>query len=168
MANQIADLTTDQNLKIGDLAPDFTLNDSHDQKVTLSEFAGQKNIVLYFYPKDDTAGCTLEAQGFSARKANFAAIDTIILGVSKDDEKSHQKFCDKYELDLTLLSDPEHKIIERYGAWQLKNMMGNQYMGTTRLTFLIDKKGVIKQIWPAVKPAGHAQAVLERAKNLLD
>ncbi len=142
------------------IAPNFSLPDSYGNIVSLADFQNKKNIVLYFYPKDDTPGCTLEAQSFSAAKADYERLDTVVLGVSKDSQKSHQKFCQKYGLHVTLLSDPEHTVIEQYGAWQLKKFMGREYMGIQRMTFLIDKAGVIRQVWPAVTPAGHEKEVL--------
>src|SRR5690242_13081674 len=101
------------------IAPDFCLRDELNNEVRLSDYAGKKNVALYFYPKDDTPGCTLEAQGFSESKTDYDALDTVILGVSKDTVKSHQKFCKKYGLVITLLADPEHQVIDQYGAWQL-------------------------------------------------
>ncbi len=153
-------------LAIGDTAPDFELEDSYGAQVKLSDFIGKKSVVLYFYPADDTPGCTLEAQGFSERKAAYDELETVVLGVSKDTVKSHAKFCKKYGLQVTLLADPEHKVIEQYGQWQLKKMMGKEFMGTIRSTFLIDTKGVIRQIWPKVTPKGHETEVLAALKEL--
>ncbi len=153
-------------LALGSQAPDFSLNDQTGQPVHLADFRGQKQVVLYFYPKDDTAGCILEAQGFSQAQADYTALDAVILGVSKDTEQSHQKFCNKYGLSITLLADPEHKVIEQYGAWQLKKFMGKEHMGTVRSTYLIDKQGIIRQIWPKVTPKGHEGEVLATLKAL--
>lgn len=153
-------------LKVGDTAPGFTLNDSYKTPVSLADFAGQKNVVLYFYPKDDTPGCTLEAQGFSDKHEEYSKLDTAVLGVSKDTESSHQRFCNKFGLHVTLLSDQDHQIIEAYGAWQPKKMFGREYMGIVRSTFLIDKAGVIRRVWPEVTPEGHELEVLEAIKAL--
>lgn len=153
-------------LSIGDKAPDFTLTDSYGNSVSLSDFAGEKNVVLYFYPKDDTPGCTVEAQSFSAAKADYDALNTVVLGVSKDTAASHQKFCTKYGLQVTLLADPDHVVIEQYGAWQLRKFMGREFMGTIRSTYLINKDGVIRQVWPQVTPKGHEVEVLEAVRAL--
>lgn len=152
-------------LNVGDVAPDFKLNDSYGNLVKLSDYIGKKNVVLYFYPKDDTPGCTLEAQGFSERHEDYAALDAVVIGVSKDNERSHQKFCTKYGLKVCLLSDPDHKTIERYGQWQLKKFMGREFMGTVRSTFLIGKEGKILHIWPQVTPKGHEEEVLETIRQ---
>lgn len=153
-------------LQIGDQAPDFTLTDSFNNPVTLRQYQGQKNVVLYFYPKDDTPGCTLEAQGFSDKQSDYQSLNTVVLGVSKDTVRSHAKFCEKYGLGITLLADPDHAVIEQYGAWQLKKMMGREFMGTARMTFLIDTEGKIREIWPAVKPEGHELEVLKAVQAL--
>ncbi len=154
-------------LQVGDLAPSFTLNDSDGQSVSLTDFRGQRSVILYFYPKDDTAGCTLEAQGFSAAQPDYDQLNATVLGISKDSEASHQKFCQKYGLHIRLLADPTHEVIDRYGAWQEKKMMGRTYMGTQRMTFLIDKEGIIRQIWPAVTPLGHEKQVLSSLRKLM-
>lgn len=153
-------------LSIGTPAPNFTLEDSAGQPVSLQDFKNQKHVVLYFYPKDDTPGCTLEAQSFSEAKADYDALEAVVLGISKDTIRSHAKFCQKYGLQITLLADPEHQVIEQYGAWQLRKFMGREYMGTVRSTYLIDKEGIIRQVWPAVKPEGHDQEVLEALRQL--
>lgn len=153
-------------LPIGAKAPDFNLNDTHGTPVKLSDFKGKNNVVLYFYPKDDTPGCTVEAKAFSTAKSSYDKLDTIVLGVSKDTEVSHQKFCNKYSLTVTLLADPDHKIIDRYGAWQIKKLYGKESMGTVRSTYLIDKNGIISQVWPKVRPAGHEIEVLKAVKTL--
>lgn len=152
-------------LKIGEPAPNFTLNDTDGRAVSLTDFVG-KNLVLYFYPKDDTPGCTLEAQQFSTAKPDYEALNAVVVGVSKDSVKSHQKFCRKYGLRVTLLSDPDHQVIESYGAWQPKKLYGQEYLGTQRMTYLIDATGTIRQIWPKVTPKGHEQAVLEAIRRL--
>jgi peroxiredoxin Q/BCP len=122
--------------------------------------------VLYFYPKDDTTGCTLEAQTFQALKRDFAAADTEIIGVSPDSLKSHDRFRAKYGLDFTLASDEEKSMLEAYGVWAEKSMYGRQYMGVERTTVLIGRDGVIAQVWPKVKVQGHAEEVLEAARAL--
>lgn len=153
-------------LKIGDTAPDFVLTDTYGDQVSLSDFKDKQHVVLYFYPKDDTAGCTLEAQGFSEKNDEYKKLNTVVLGVSKDTQKSHAKFCRKYGLTITLLADPEHEVIEQYGMWQLKKFMGREFMGTVRSTFLIDKTGTIREIWPKVTPKGHEVEVLEAVREL--
>lgn len=153
-------------LKVGDIAPGFTLQDADNQRVSLVDFAGQKNVVLYFYPKDDTEGCTIEAQGFSRSKADYERLDTVVLGVSRDSVTSHAKFCHRYGLTVTLLSDPERQAIDKYDVWQEKSMFGKKYMGIVRSTFLIDKQGVIRHIWPKVTPKGHEAEVLEAVAKI--
>ncbi len=153
-------------LAVGDKAPDFQLIDSDGDEISLAQFAGQKNVVLYFYPADDTPGCTIEAQGFSSRQSDYEALETVVLGVSTDSQISHQKFCRKYGLRVTLLVDADHRVTEEYGAWQEKNLFGHQHMGTIRSTYLIDRSGTIRQIWPKVKPEGHELAVLEAIREL--
>lgn len=155
-----------KNLSIGDPAPLFTLNDTNDQIISLKDFIGHKNVVLYFYPKDNTPGCTLEAQNFSDQKDAYDQLNAVVIGVSQDSVKSHQKFCQLYGLKIILLADPEHQVIEQYGAWQEKSMMGKSFMGTVRSTYLIDKNGIIQQIWPKVTPKGHEQEVLMALKQL--
>ncbi len=151
-------------LSIGDFGPDFTL-DSEEGPLTLSDYRG-KNVVLYFYPKDSTPGCTKEAEGFSARKQDFEDIDTVIIGVSKDTVDSHKKFADKYNLSVTLASDNNSTVCEAYDCWVEKNMYGKKYMGIQRDTFLIDAKGQIRKIWRKVKVDGHVEEVYEQAKKL--
>jgi peroxiredoxin Q/BCP len=146
-------------LKEGDKAPDFTAATNGGGTVKLSDFKG-KNVVLYFYPKDDTPGCTKEACSF---RDGFAALQkkgAVVLGVSTDPVKAHDKFVEKYKLPFTLLADEDHAILEAYGAWGEKTFMGRKYQGTYRVTFLIGPDGRIRKIWPAVKPEGHAAEVL--------
>lgn len=152
-------------LQDGDFAPDFTLPNSNGDTTTLSELRGKK-IVLYFYPKDDTPGCTTEAIDFTELQPHFAAQDTIILGVSKDTIEKHQKFCHKHSLRIPLLSDEEGSVCEAYDCWVEKNMYGKKYMGIQRDTFLINREGKIAKIWRKVKVSGHAQAVLDASKEL--
>jgi peroxiredoxin len=151
-------------LAIGDPAPDFDLATDGGGRASLSDFKGRK-LVLYFYPKDDTTGCTNEAKAFSEAAADFAAAGAAVLGVSKDSVKSHDKFKAKYALDLTLASDPEGGMVEAYGAWVEKSLYGRQYMGIERCTYLIDAAGRIAGAWRKVKVAGHAAAVLEAARK---
>ncbi|MBL0386431.1 thioredoxin-dependent thiol peroxidase [Tumebacillus sp. ITR2] len=152
-------------ITVGTQAPDFTLPASTGENLTLSDLRG-KNVVLYFYPKDDTPGCTTQACGFRDLHAAFGDLNTVILGVSPDPVKKHEKFISKYELPFILLADEEHTALEAYGVWKEKNMYGKKYMGVERTTFLIDKDGNIAQVYPKVKVAGHVDKVLEDVKNL--
>ncbi len=149
-------------LSIGDKAPDFKTTDQDGEKVTLSDFKGQK-VVLYFYPKDDTPGCTKEACSFRDGWSAFRRKKIAVLGVSADDEKSHKKFADKFSLPFPLLADTDKKIVKDYGAWGEKNMYGRKFMGIRRVTYLIDEKGKIAAVWPKVKPEGHADELLAAA-----
>ncbi len=146
-------------LKEGDKAPEFSALTDGGAKVALSDFTG-KSVILYFYPKDDTPGCTKEACGFRDDFAAFKKKGAVILGVSTDPVKSHKKFVEKFKLPFTLLADEDKKIVEAYGAWGQKSFMGRKYMGTHRVTFLIGPDGKIKKIWPEVKPAEHPAEVL--------
>jgi peroxiredoxin Q/BCP len=146
-------------LKEGDIAPEFTAATHGGGKVSLEEFRG-KNVVLYFYPKDDTPGCTKEACGFRDEFAAFKQRGAVVLGVSTDSAKSHARFAEKYKLPFTLLADENKKIVQAYGVWGQKSFMGRKYLGTHRITFLIGPDGRIKKIWPAVKPVEHAPQVL--------
>ena len=152
-------------LALGEKAPSISLPRDGGQIVNLSDFAGKK-VVLYFYPKDDTPGCTKEAIGFTESVDAFAALDTVILGVSKDSVKKHDKFIAKHDLKIALLSDEEGDVCERYGTWVEKSMYGKTYMGIERATFLIDAEGKIAQIWNKVKVPGHVDAVLEAVRAL--
>lgn len=152
-------------LSIGDKAPDFNLPTDGGGSVSLSALKG-KNVVLYFYPKDDTPGCTVEAKDFRDRIEQFKKADTVILGVSKDSVKSHDKFKEKYCLPFGLISDEEGKMCEDYGVWVEKSMYGKKYMGIERTTFLIDKQGKIAKIWNKVKVDGHADELLKSAQEL--
>jgi thioredoxin-dependent peroxiredoxin len=149
----------------GQSAPDFSTPDQNGNSVTLDDFSG-KWVVLYFYPKDDTPGCTTEAKDFTELYQDFSTLDATILGVSPDSGKSHCKFIDKHNLSITLLSDPEHHLTETYGAWRLKKFMGKEYMGVARSTFLISPKKIIAYAWPNVKTKGHAQQVLTKLREL--
>lgn len=152
-------------LTAGDKAPPFTLPATDGQDVSLETLKGRK-AVLYFYPKDDTSGCTLEAQAFQALKPDFAAADTVIIGVSPDSLKSHDKFRGKYGLDFALASDEGKAMLEAYGVWVEKSMYGRKYMGVERTTILLDRDGTVARIWPKVKVPGHAEEVLEAARAL--
>lgn len=151
-------------LKEGDKAPTFTVATNGGGKISLSDFKGQ-NVILYFYPKDDTPGCTKEACSFRDNFAEFKKRGAIILGVSTDAAKSHDKFVEKYSLPFTLLADDDKKIVEAYGVWGEKKFMGRKYMGTHRVTFLIGGDGKIKKIWPNVKPDEHIAEVLKALDN---
>lgn len=147
-------------LKEGDKAPAFTTTNQDGTKVKLSDYKG-KRVVLYFYPKDDTPGCTKEACSFRDSDDVYKKKGIVVLGVSVDDEKSHQKFISKYQLPFDLLADTDKSIVEAYGVWGEKSMYGKKYMGTHRKTFLIDEKGKIVKIFDKVKVAEHADEVLE-------
>jgi peroxiredoxin Q/BCP len=151
-------------LAVGDAAPDFTLPGDTGE-ISLSALKG-KTVVLYFYPKDDTSGCTKEAQEFTAAADDFAKLGAVVIGASKDSAASHAKFRAKYGLAPLLASDKDSDVIERYGAWVEKSMYGRSYMGVDRSTYLIDKTGVLRQIWRKVKVPGHVAAVLEAVKAL--
>ncbi|HTI70130.1 MAG TPA: thioredoxin-dependent thiol peroxidase [Candidatus Limnocylindria bacterium] len=146
-------------LKVGDPAPAFSTPSTDGTVVTLSGLAG-KHVILYFYPKDDTSGCTKEACAFRDAYSQFRAKGAVILGVSTDSVKSHAKFTDKYQLPFPLLADEDKKIVNAYGAWGEKSFMGRKYQGTYRITYHIDPKGKIAHIWPTVKPEAHAAEVL--------
>jgi peroxiredoxin Q/BCP len=152
--------------EVGKKAPAFTLPDATGKKVSLKDHAGKK-VVLYFYPKDDTPGCTVEACDFRDRMARLADHGAVVLGVSPDSEKSHAKFATKHKLPFTLLADEERSVLAKYGAWGEKNMYGKKSMGIARSTFIIDKEGVIRKAWKAVKVEGHDEAVMEALKELV-
>ena len=142
----------------GDAAPDFTLTSDAGDQVKLSELRG-KPVVLYFYPKDDTPGCTTEACGFRDAMPDFKKLKATVIGVSKDSVARHDKFKTKYKLPFTLVSDEDGKICEKYGTWIEKSLYGRKYMGIDRATFLIDKDGVVRKVWHKVKVAGHVDEV---------
>ncbi|MFN3370040.1 MAG: peroxiredoxin [Sphingomonadaceae bacterium] len=152
------------SLDVGSPAPAFTL-ETPDGPVSLSDFAGRK-LVLYFYPKDDTSGCTAEAIQFTALADRFAKAGATVVGVSKDSVASHRKFAEKHKLGVKLASDPEGGTVEAYGAWVEKSMYGRKYMGIDRSTFLIGPDGTIAALWRKVKVPGHAEAVLKAAEQL--
>ena len=153
------------DLKPGDKAPKFRLATDGGNEVSLAALKGQP-FVLYFYPKDDTSGCTKEAIGFSESRKKFDALGVAVIGVSKDSAASHDKFKAKYKLKIVLASDPETETALSYGVWVQKSMYGRKYMGMERATFLVDAKGVIREIWHKVKVPGHVDAVLAAAKKL--
>jgi len=149
----------------GDKAPEFCLPDKDKQETCLKDFKGQW-VVLYFYPKDNTSGCSMEATYFSRAQPEFTKSNAVILAVSPDSPDSHCKFADKHRLSITLLSDTEHEVLESYGVWQKKSMYGREFWGVVRSTFLIDPKGKIRHVWPKVKVAGHVEEVGKRLIEL--
>jgi peroxiredoxin Q/BCP len=148
-------------LEVGTKAPDFTLMSDEEKEVSLSDFLGDKDVVLYFYPKDNTSGCTKEACSFRDNLPQIQAKNAIVIGVSPDSVKSHQNFKAKHNLNFILLSDPEHKVAEAYGAWGEKKNYGRVYHGIIRSTFIIGKDGIIKKVFKKVKTAIHGEEVLE-------
>jgi thioredoxin-dependent peroxiredoxin len=152
-------------MQIGQPAPDFKAIDRDDNLVSLQDFVGSW-LVLYFYPKDNTPGCTTEAKDFTAYADEFQKLGANVVGVSPDSQQSHSKFVTKHQLSLQLLSDPEHQMAESYGIWGLKKFMGKEYMGIIRSTFMIAPDGSIAHIWKNVRVKGHAEAVLEQLKKL--
>ena len=152
-------------IKIGNLAPVFTLQDQDGNKINLKEFRGKKNVILYFYPKAMTPGCTVQACGLRDSKAKLAKLDTIALGISPDPVARLQKFAVRDNLNFTLLSDEEHVVAEKYGVWGLKKFMGREFMGILRTTFLIDKDGRIAYIMDKVKTKSHHDDVIEIIKS---
>ena len=151
-------------LQIGMKAPDFTLKDQNGTPVSLSAFLGKK-VVLYFYPKDNTPGCTRQACAFAAAYDEFKAADTVVIGISKDSVASHEKFAAKYQLPFILLSDPERIAIEAYGVWQEKKVMGKLGMGVVRTTFIIGEDGTVTAVMPKVKPDTNPAEVLEALRS---
>jgi peroxiredoxin Q/BCP len=149
----------------GDAVPDVKLETVEGKEVSPADFTSQK-LVLYFYPKDDTSGCTTEAQAFSALSEEFEKANAWVIGVSKDDAKKHRKFIDKYELKVQLATDRDGSVCEAFGTWVEKSMYGRKYMGIDRATFLVDRDGVVKKVWRKVKVPGHAEEVLAAAREL--
>jgi len=147
-------------IETGKKAPDFSLLNQDGKKISLKDFLGKK-VVLYFYPKDDTSGCTKEACNFRDEFPKFTKTKAVILGVSPDSVKSHKKFAEKYDLNFDLLADEEKKVVEKFEVWKEKSMYGRKYMGVERTTFIIDEKGKIKNIFNKVKVDGHNKEVLE-------
>lgn len=152
-------------LNIGTLAPDFTLLDQDGISQSLKTYRG-KYVLLYFYPKDDTPGCTKEACTIADVYNDFSKLNVVVLGVSKDSPKSHKKFAEKYSLPFTLLSDTDAAVIETYGAWQEKTMFGKTALGISRISYLIDPEGKIVKVYPKVDPASHALEILKDIKSL--
>ncbi|MDC0661973.1 peroxiredoxin [Marinobacter sp. SS21] len=146
--------------------PDFEAQATESQAVRLSDFKGQKNLVIYFYPKDNTPGCTTEGQDFRDRFGDFKANDTVIFGVSRDSLKVHSNFRTKHEFPFQLISDPDETLCKHFDVIKLKKLYGKEYMGIDRSTFLIDKEGVLRRKWRSVKVKGHVEEVLEAASNL--
>ncbi len=147
--------------EVGSKAPAFRLTGTGGKQVALKDFLGKKNLVLYFYPKDDTPGCTLEACGFRDAHGRFEEHDTVVLGVSRDALDSHQRFSTKHRLPFLLLSDPESEVAKTYGVYGRKQFMGREFFGVHRTTFVIDKNGTIRQVYPRVKVKEHAEEVLD-------
>jgi peroxiredoxin Q/BCP len=156
-----------KNLAIGLSAPSFELVANSNKKRSLEDYKGNI-LVLYFYPKDDTTACTLEAINFSKHKEQFDRLGAVILGVSKDGIQSHERFIAKYDLNFSLLSDKDSALAKKYGIWVEKSMFGKKYMGADRSTFLIDENGIIQYIWRDVKVQGHVEEVLSKIKELND
>ena len=154
-------------LEVGMKAPNFTLSDKDGNAVSLSDFAG-KTVVLYFYPRDNTPGCTRQACAFAGAYEEFKALDVVVIGISKDSVASHVKFAEKYHLPFILLSDPERQAIEGFGVWQEKKNYGKVSMGVVRSTFVIDGNGVIEKVMPKVKPDTNAAEILEYLRGKKD
>lgn len=153
-------------LKTQQQAPAFSTPDQNNTTISLADFAGKKNVVLYFYPKDDTPGCTIEANDFTALASEFEKYDTVVLGVSKDDCQSHQAFIEKFNLKLSLLADTSGELCDAYGVWQEKESNGVKKMGIARSTFIINKAGILVEALYGVSPQGHAQAMLDVVATL--
>ncbi len=154
-------------MKPGDVAFDFCLPDHEGKEHCLHDFRG-KWVVLYFYPKDNTSGCTREAKEFTEMKDKFEKLNAVIIGVSKDSPRSHAKFIEKHGLKILLLSDENHEILEKYGAWGKKKNYGKEYFGTIRSTFLIDSEGKIVHVWPKVRVNGHVENVLKKLEEVIE
>lgn len=151
---------------VGKRAPAFSLSITESEKFKLSDFKGKKNVVIYFYPKDDTSGCTKEACAFRDDLPKFKRQDTVVVGISPDSLRSHEKFRVKYSLNFPLLADEEKVVCKKYGVWVEKSMYGRKYMGVQRATFLVDKAGKIAAAWPKVKVEGHVDEVLNAVKQI--
>ncbi len=152
-------------LKINQNAPNFITINQKNEEIKLANYVGQKNVVLYFYPKDDTPGCTIQANQFTSLFKDFNDIDTIVFGISKDDSQSHTHFIQKFDIKIDLLADIEGTLCERYGVWQEKEKNGVKKMGIVRSTFIINKEGKLTDIMYNVAPDGHAQIILDRLKS---
>ncbi len=155
------------NLKEGASAPEFTLPRDGGGTVSLAQFRG-KSVVLFFYPKDDTSGCTAESIAFTALAGDFAAAGAVVIGMSPDSVKKHDKFAKKYDLSVILAADEEKAVLNAYGVWVEKSMYGRKYMGVERTTVLIDTNGIVRRVWEKVKVAGHAEEVLAAAESLAE
>ncbi len=153
-------------LQAHDNAPDFSTINEQNEIISLNDFKGKRNIVLYFYPKDDTSGCTIEANQFTALTKEFSQLDTMVIGVSKDDCQSHQAFIEKFDLQVMLLADTSGELCDAYGVWQEKEKNGIKKMGIVRSTFIIDKQGLLIDVEYAVTAEGHAQKVLDKIKKI--
>lgn len=153
------------NLKIGNKAPSFSLKNQDGKSISLNEFKG-KNVIVYFYPKDDTPGCTKEACNFRDEFPKFGKLNAVILGISPDSPESHTKFKNKYNLPFDLLSDEKKEIVKKYDVWKEKNMYGKKYMGVERTTFIVDGTGNIAKIFPKVKVENHNQEIIEALKEI--
>ena len=148
------------------IAPDFNTPDQNNKNISLSDYKGTKNVVLYFYPKDDTPGCTIEANQFTALASEFDKVDTVVLGVSKDSCESHQAFINKFDLKVSLLADTSGELCDAYGVWQEKEKNGIKKMGIVRSTFIINKDGVLSEVIYGVVADGHAQEMLDKVTSL--
>ena len=155
-------------IDVGDAAPELTLSTQSGEQITLADYRGEKAVVVFFYPKDGTKGCTTEACEFTEGLAGFDKLDAAVVGISPDSAASHRKFIGKYKLGLTLLSDPDHKVMEAYGAWGEKTLYGKKGQGVIRSTVLIDPNGKVAHHWPKVKASGHAGQVREKLAKLQD
>jgi peroxiredoxin Q/BCP len=153
-------------LSEGDKAPDFALPDQHGEEVKLSDLRGQ-TVVLYFYPKANTSGCTTQACGVRDRRADYQAAGARVIGISPDEVKEVEKFAGKYDLDFTLLADADHAVAETYGTWVEKSMYGNKYMGVQRATFIVDAEGKVAKVFPKVTPKKHDELVLKALQELV-
>jgi peroxiredoxin Q/BCP len=151
--------------QVGEAAPEFTLDSTEGHPISLADFKGKQPVVLYFYPKDDTPGCTAEACAFRDLRGMFQQHGAEILGVSTDSVRSHKKFQDKFGLNFPLLADADHAVADQYGVWQQKKFMGREYMGIARTTFVVGSNGTIKAVFPNVKVEGHADKVLEALRS---
>ncbi len=149
----------------GTPAPDFCLPDAKGTEICLQIFRGRW-VVLYFYPRDNTPGCTLEAKGFSEEVDAFKELDAMIIGISNDSPESHTKFIEKHDLKVLLLADPAHRVLEAYHAWQPKKRYGKEFLGTVRSTYIIDPDGIIREVWPKVRVTGHVEKVKQRLEEL--
>lgn len=151
-------------IEAGQPAPDFTLSDQNGQPVTLAQFRGSP-VVLYFYPKDDTPGCTKEACAFRDARADYEAAGAKVIGISPDGPESHRKFAEKYELPFALVADPEKHVCQAYGVWKEKNLYGKKSMGVERTTIIIDREGIVRKVFPRVKVDGHSEQVLKALRS---